>query len=421
MRFSKEKNMRVLSLLRILFLAILVSAMAPDRAQAHFSYSDPRIIHLAERDGETVILLRMPAPLALLPEDWKGADDPRVPPFGRRNGDAIALDSAAVVANDAGLRTLLRNSVSLLTEDRQSEMRVEQYRFWSDDERPRFGTLKTAFKAFDAAEAEAPPSSYFDLTLDVMIVAPDIRLADNLRLVSQLGHQFQVMDKFGTVIKLYRTDARETRAAKGTLDAAFPAIATRWDILRAAALSGAEHIYRGADHLAIILLIAIAGSGWRSVLSLASAFTVGHMATLVAGLYRVAPAAAWFVPVVETAIAASILVAGLMIFFQRRGALNAVGLLVVGMIHGYGFAASAAEALFAGPIDPMVLGAFAVGLELCQLAIYVLVLPMILLADRSLAVGPTVWRRTVGLGIALIAVPAIISRLSGEAGLLASV
>jgi hypothetical protein len=57
-----------------------MSDLLPDRADAHFSYADPRIVHIAENDeGGIAILVRMPAPLALLPADWQGAEDTRIP------------------------------------------------------------------------------------------------------------------------------------------------------------------------------------------------------------------------------------------------------------------------------------------------------------------------------------------------------
>ncbi|WP_171181509.1 HupE/UreJ family protein [Ruegeria sp. HKCCD8929] len=403
-------------LLASLFLALFCLSCA---ANAHFSYSDPRIIHIAERDeGGSVVLIRMPAPLALLPDDWQGSAEQRLPPFGADFNGETVLDVSAVTRGDAALRDRLRRAVALWIGGLPADARVDQYRFWTDDARPRFGTRKAALTAFDApydpgALAQLP---YFDLTLDVMLSVPLASLSNEVRLTSDLGRQFEVIDKFGTVVKLHRGDATETSAAMGVLDLSFPRTRTKAQILFEAALSGAEHIYRGLDHLAMILLIAIAAKGWRQALSWASAFTLGHMVTLAAGLYGIAPAAAWFVPLVELGIALSIIVAGGAVFLRRDYRFAWAGLLLIGLVHGYGFAASASEALFAGPFDPMDLAAFALGLELCQFAIYALALPMILLVDRIMPAMRFGWRRAVALSVAVAACSAVISRLAEVSG-----
>lgn len=401
-------------LLRVLW-ALFALIVLPHSAHAHFSYSDPRIIHVAQEDGQdAVILIRMPAPLALLPADWQGREETRLPPFGARANDETVLDLSAAVAGNAALANRLQEALTLWVDGRKVETRVDDVRFWADDARPGFGTLKSALSAFDAP-ARGPqdgPLPYFNATVDLRLTAPVVSLARDLRIESTLGQNFQVMDKFGTVVKLHRGDGTETQARIGTLDVAFPGTRTTAEILWDAALSGAEHIYRGLDHLAMIALIAIATVNWRQALSWASAFTLGHIITLAAGLYGLAPATAWFVPVVELSIALSIIVAGLAFFLRWTHAMGWVGMLIIGLIHGYGFAASASQALFAGVVDPSVLASFAVGLELCQFAIYALILPLVIGLDRALVAAPVSWRRAVALAIALSASTAVISRFS---------
>lgn len=384
-------------------------------AAAHFSYSDPRIIHLAPEDGGAVALIRLPGPLALLPDDWQGQAETRLPPFAADlDGDTV-LDRDAVAKDRAALMARLADALTLEVDGRSVRAEVQAVRFWSDDGRPSFGTLASARKAFARPEGAVDPLGYYDLTLDLRVVLPGVDPTRDVRVVSDLGRNFEVMDRFGTVLKLHR-ETIETRAVLGVVDVTFPASATVWDRLRVAALSGAEHIWRGADHLAMILLIAIAAPGWRVAMSWASAFTVGHMVTLIAGLYGVAPAAGWFVPLVELSIAGSIVVAGLAVALRRSHRLGHGGLLAVGLIHGYGFAASASEALFAGPIDGVELTAFALGLEAAQLSIYGLALPLILLADRGLGKAALPWRRAVAVSIAAAACMATVLRLGAIGG-----
>ena len=398
-------------LFRLCLLLAVGFVTLPQGARAHFSYSDPRIIHVTDAAGDVYILMRLPAPLALLPGDWQGQAETRLPPFALDERGKAMLDGSALNASKGAFAAALRGAVEVEVNGLRVRPEVRAFRIHPDDTRPRFGTVRTALAAFDD-RATSAPVGYFDATLDVMLVLPGAELSDDLRLRSRLGENFQVIEKFGTVVKLHRAEGTETRAGIGLLDVRFPAIITRWQSLRDAAWSGAEHIYRGADHLALILLIAVAASGWRQALGWASAFTFGHVITLTAGLYGIAPSAGWFIPLVELSIAVSIVVAGVAVV-ARRG-FGWVGLLLIGLVHGYGFAASASTVLFAGEVDSLMLLAFATGLELCQLAIYALVLPLILLADRILPA--LTWRRALALGIALIAVSATLTRLTEATG-----
>lgn len=401
--------------LALLIVPVLAS-ITPQSAAAHFSYSDPRIIHVVEGgDDGVVVLMRLPAPLALLPTDWQGQEETRLPPFATRLGGEAVLDADALVQSGAGINTVLGQSLTLWVDGHPIVPTVTDYRFRHDADRPRFGTEKTAFAAFEG-QSSPPPIPYFDATVDVMLSFPGSRLNRSMRLESQLGESFQVIDKFGTVVKLHRATGTETKAIIGVLDLSFPAVTTRLSLLCDAALSGAEHIYRGLDHLALIVLIALAANGWRRALGWASAFTAGHILTLAAGLYGIAPSAIWFIPVIELGIALSIVAAGVAIFLKAHDGFGWVGLFVVGLIHGYGFAASAGTALFAGDFDPVLLLAFAVGLELCQFAIYALVLPLIWLVDRYMPMTTISWQRAVALGIAFSAVSATLLRLSAASG-----
>lgn len=397
-----------------ILIATLLAFLTPHAVRAHFSYSDPRIIHVAESGGDLMFLMRLPAPLALLPDDWQGQAETRLPPFASAPGGEVLLDPRGLDLSDPALMDALNRLLTVESDGRPVALDVRAIRVHADDARPRFGTLKTAQAAL-ATPAGTEPVRYFDATLDVLLVAPG-GLGGDIRLATDIGARFEVMERFGTVLKLHRAAGTETHAVLGTVDMHFPATTTRLDRLMQAALSGAEHIYRGPDHLALILLIALASSGWRQALGWASAFTFGHVVTLAAGLYGIAPSAGWFIPLVELGIALSIVVAGLAIFARRSAAFGPVALLIVGLIHGYGFAASASTAMFAGTFDAWMLVAFALGLELCQFALYALLLPIVRLLDRALPDDTSVWRRGLALGVALLALSETWARLELATG-----
>lgn len=393
-----------------------MAALLPDRAEAHFSYADPRIVHIAETEaGEIVILIRMPAPLALLPDDWQGAEDDRVPPFGIRTEVDILLDQTAFRTDEARLDALLLSGLTLWSGDTHIEPVVGRVSAWPDADRPSFGTVKSALKAL-GQPAPGTDLAYFNSTLDVEFLVPGGSLSAPIRLVSDLGQNFEVMDRFGTVVKLHRASGTETAAMIGVLEAEFDAAQSPMQRLVTIAWIGAEHIYLGFDHLAMILLIAIAAIHWRQALLWASAFTIGHVITLAAGLYGYAPQSAWFIPSVELLIVLSIVLAGMGIVLKRPHVMNWPVLFGIGLIHGYGFASAASEALFSGPVDAMALLAFAVGLELCQLAVYLAILPAIYTLDRIVRSDGLLWRRPVAFCLAAAAGISVVQQVMQATG-----
>lgn len=404
--------------IRALLTLVLVVCcqIIPDRAAAHFSYSDPRIVHATETEnGEIAILVRMPAPLALLPADWQGAEETRLPPFATRGADEIVLDPQTLRSQEVAFHELLSQGLTVWIDGSPQDFTIGRTKLWPDAERPTFSTPKSALKTLDK-DAPSTPLSYFDSTLDVEFLVPEGDLSLSLRITSDLGKTFEVMEQFGTIVKLHRDSGTETRAKMGVLDAAFEGGVTPLQRLVTIAWIGAEHIYLGFDHLAMILLIAIAAISWRQALLWASAFTIGHVATLVAGLYGYAPQAAWFIPAVELLIVSSIVAAGVAIVLKLPHVMNWPALLVIGLIHGYGFAAAASVALFAGDVDATALLAFAVGLELCQLAVYLAILPIIILLDRTLKSEGLRWRAPVAFVLAAAAGVSVIQQLMQVTG-----
>lgn len=390
--------------------------LIPLELKAHFSYSDPRIVHVAETDaGEMAILIRMPAPLALLPQDWRGAEETRLPPFGTRAAGDIMLDPQTLHDEQSAFHKHLSAGLIVWIDGSAKSFTIGRTKLWSDADRPSFGTAKSAFKALDK-QSPSMPMMYFDTTLDVEFLLPQSSLDASIHLTSDLGGRFKVMDKFGTVVKLHRDSGTETRAMIGTLDAKFDGVITPWQSFIAVAWIGAEHIYLGLDHLAMILLIAIAATSWRQALMWASAFTVGHVVTLAAGLYGYAPQAVWFIPSVELLIVLPIVAAGAAVALKLPHVLNWPALFVIGLIHGYGFAAAASVVLFTGDVDAAALLAFAIGLELCQLAVYLAILPIIFMLDQTLKSNRLRWRLPVALMLAAAAGISVIQQLMQVTG-----
>jgi hypothetical protein len=168
---------------------------------------------------------------------------------------------------------------------------------------------------------------------------------------------------------------------------------------------GFEHILGGIDHLLFLLCLVVPfRRQLRALVLIVTAFTVGHSITLIASAYGAAPDALWFPPLVETLIAASIFYMAVENVVapnvKTRWAL-AVGF---GLVHGFGFSFGLRNTLqFAGDHVLTALLSFNLGIELGQLLVLALLVPLLNAAFRyvvservgviliSIVVGHTAW------------------------------
>jgi len=126
----------------------------------------------------------------------------------------------------------------------------------------------------------------------------------------------------------------------------------------------------------------------RQVAAIVTAFTVAHSFTLLGSAYGLAPTGDWFPPFVETAIAASIVwmalenIAG--VDLRRRWLITGL----FGLVHGFGFSYGLKENLqFAGHHLVVALLSFNVGIEIGQVAVLAVLLPVLALLRRSVLSG----------------------------------
>jgi hypothetical protein len=147
---------------------------------------------------------------------------------------------------------------------------------------------------------------------------------------------------------------------------------------------GFFHILDGTDHLLFLFCLVIPFRRFRALVPVVTAFTVAHSFTLIASAYNFAPDALWFPPLIETLIAVSIFYMALENIaggatVQRRW-IVAFGF---GLVHGFGFSFALRQTLqFAGSHLLTSLVSFNVGVELGQLLVLVLMIPLLELCFR---------------------------------------
>lgn len=178
---------------------------------------------------------------------------------------------------------------------------------------------------------------------------------------------------------------------------------------------GFFHILDGVDHLLFLLCLVIPFRQLKPLVLVVTAFTVAHSVTLIASAFGLAPDGLWFPPLVETLIAVSIVY---MAFENIAGANLGRRWAVTfgfGLVHGFGFSFLLRERLqFAGDHLLASLLAFNVGVEIGQLLVLVIALPLLYLVFRfvvaermgtillSALVAHTAWHWALDRGAVLI-------------------
>jgi len=146
---------------------------------------------------------------------------------------------------------------------------------------------------------------------------------------------------------------------------------------------GVEHILTGFDHLLFLFALVIPFRRLKGLIAVITAFTFSHSVTLIASAFHLAPQGLWFPPLVEMGIAASIVYAAgenvVGVSLHRRWLVAGF----FGLIHGFGFSNALGQSLqFAGSYLLLSLLAFNVGIELGQLCVLAVMLPVLALLRR---------------------------------------
>jgi HupE / UreJ protein len=156
------------------------------------------------------------------------------------------------------------------------------------------------------------------------------------------------------------------------------------------AVSGFWHILEGPDHLLFLFCLVVPFRRLRPLVIIVTSFTVGHSISLMASAFGFVPDALWFPPLVETAIAITIVYMALENIVDAAlgkfaGALSRrwIFAFAFGLVHGFAFSFTLRESLqFAGDHLLTALFAFNLGVEIGQLAVLLALIPAINLLFR---------------------------------------
>jgi hypothetical protein len=155
---------------------------------------------------------------------------------------------------------------------------------------------------------------------------------------------------------------------------------------------GVKHILTGADHLAFLVALLLAGGPLKRLIVLVTAFTVAHSLTLGTVALGLLPLGETGARWAEVAIALSILLAAGENLRVRAPRHRPALAFVSGLVHGLGFA-SVLSGYGLGEAGVQGLLGFNLGVELGQALVVLPLVPLLRLIQRR----PAVHRWTVGL------------------------
>ncbi len=159
---------------------------------------------------------------------------------------------------------------------------------------------------------------------------------------------------------------------------------TPWQMAPKFFYAGVEHIMTGYDHLCFLLAVVLWASRAWPVIKIVTAFTVSHSITLtLAALQIVNLPSAW----TEIAIALSIIYVALENFFTRKVDGRWRDTFVFGFIHGFGFASGLIELGVPQRAIVPALASFNIGVEIGQIGVVLVVIPLLVLIDKTFFKG----------------------------------
>ncbi len=386
----------------VLLLFLLLGITAP--AAAHFKLNlNIRVMHIEHVDDGVDVFLRLPMPY--LVADRVGSeqqDGSRLPaPFTTNkviSGELMHyVDFNAIDADPLGLGEIAAQGHSIEAKGQQLQAKVNAVSLFTGLSQPPFSTLTEAKTAFakHATQIIEPAPFAGDVVVDVWLQYRGIDAVSSYRVSSSLDPGIPGQEDTANLIVDYADTPPEIFRIKGLIDQPVEISNSTWAAAYTFVVEGVHHILSGYDHLLFVVCLVLGAAALPALIWRVSGFTIGHMLTLTAGFWGYVPNFPWFVPLVETGIAISIVIAAVYALGSNKA--HSKGILItvlIGMLHGLGFSFVLREILSVNSPDLWLsLLSFNVGVEIGQLAVVVLFWPLLYLVGRKFpeAVSPVKW------------------------------
>ena len=347
------------------FVALWLVAAAANRSNAHEIPSDVTVHVIVKPAGNTLeLLVRVPL---------EAMQDVEFPTFGRGYLD---IERAEAPLRNAAL-LWLANDIEVYERGRRlgparlvaARASIPSDRSFADYESARAHVLGPTLPAGTELVWQ---QALLDVLFELPLEAADAVLAIRPNL-ERLGLRVVTVVRFSAPDGRVRVYELRGEPELVPLDPRWHQAALRF------VRDGFVHILDGTDHLLFLLCLVLPfRADFRALVYIVTAFTVAHSITLIGSAYGLAPDALWFPPVVETLIAASIFYMAVENIVAPNARMRWVIAFAFGLVHGYGFSFALRNTLqFAGDHVLMSLLAFNIGVELGQLLVLALLVPLL--------------------------------------------
>jgi len=331
--------------------------------------------------------MRMPLPLILLDENWQGIDSKQNIPYTNKvNISNYLIDQEKIRENLNDFKKHITQGYTIKKNDVVQDYLIESINIFNSDDRKPFSSLKTAEQNFNRDITIRPSATkLFDAGIDIKIRLTNTSVvADDISIYSILGDKFNAINKLANIINLHRDKANDSvTTTLGILDYSSTHLPSMMQQLINGFIDGFIHILIGLDHVLFVLLLFYSATSFLKLLSLATAFTVGHSFSLFLG-DNIAIASPIFIPGIELLIALTIAFTAIALLLKKAQHLGTTPLLIIGIIHGFGFSFVFNELEKEGAQTSISnLLSFNIGIETGQLFIYALAFGMTILINKQ--------------------------------------
>ncbi|GAA0784099.1 HupE/UreJ family protein [Roseibium denhamense] len=405
----------------VVTLTAAVGCLQPS-AFAHFAEGTKvRTILIAEGNGGLVAYVRVPAPLVFSDLVGRAQVDqvPLVSPFlsveTTSTGSRYRLDTHAIQRDSRDFENRLERA--LVFSQAGLDLPAEITGFVVHAQRPDQDLASLS----DAQATLSLPSAGADPVFGEAVIDYALRLTSNDTggiLSIQSGYA-PLLPGPGIEIDNHLLDARAdppvSSVAPGQLETPALMDGSRLTTFGHFVYQGMLHILEGLDHVLLVVALALGVGATRKLIFLVTAFTLGHSVTLIATFLGATPSWPWFIPAVETAIAASVLYAAVAAMVRKSGSI--LVFTGIGLLHGLGFSFVLSDILgrTAPDLIPALL-AFNIGIEVGQLIILGVTLTLVYMVRELAKPALNPARFGILAAISILSVWWVVERLGGVVG-----
>ena len=369
--------------------AALVAAFASfaGPVSAHFLLNvNIRVFHVVHERGQIRLLVRLPMPWLVAdklgPETAGGRRVPAPYTTNRIEDGALVhyLDPEAFRNAPEGLAAMLAEGLILETAGEVLGADIGRVRAYPASRQAPFALLEEAETALagPAYAADFEVTYVGDTIIDAELIYPTGRSVSRYTLRSILDPGLPGQDDTANLILDHAATPPLIFRIRGLMaqpiEVSHSALEAAWTFVT----EGVRHILEGTDHVLFVLCLVLGAATLGALVWRVTGFTIGHSVTLTLGFFGYVPQGTWFIPLVETGIALSIVYAAVVALTTVGHRMTTLVTALLGLLHGLGFSFVLSEILdLRSPNLWQSLLAFNAGIEVGQLLIVLALWPLL--------------------------------------------